>query len=134
MIPSTNSTLNNIISVEIGPSKNYKMNPIRETIQGYVDEKDAIKQFIFKVLSTERYKYNIYSWNYGVEFTDLFGKPKSYVCSELENRITNALIVDDRIESVDNFEFDTTKRGVIGVKFEVVTIFGRIEYEKEVAY
>ncbi len=115
-------------------SKNYKMNFYDKNIRGFVDEKEAVKQAIGKILSTERYKYNIYSWNYGVEFSDLFGESESYVCLELKKRIREALEQDDRIESVDNFDFDTSKKGVVGVSFEVITVFGSFNYEKEVGY
>ena len=47
----------------------------------------------------------MYSWDYGVELADLFGEPVSYVCPELERRITEALLQDGRIEGVDGFSF-----------------------------
>ncbi len=115
-------------------SKSYKMNISKEMIRGFVDEKEAIKQTIGKILSTERYKYNIYSWNYGVELEELFGESESYVCLEVKRRIIEALEQDNRIESVENFEFDTSKRGVVAVSFEVVTVYGNVEYEMEVGY
>ncbi len=115
-------------------SKNYKMNIDKEIIRGFVDEKESIKQVIGKILTTERYKYNIYSWNYGVELSDLFGESENYVCLEVKRRVEEALVQDERIESVDNFEFDTSKRGVVAVSFEVVTVYGNVEYEMEVGY
>lgn len=82
------------------------MNLDTGSIRGYTDGLDAMKQAIFKILQTERYQYIMYSWNYGIETLDLYGEPISYVCPELERRITEALLWDERIESVDNFEFD----------------------------
>ena len=76
----------------------------------------------------------MYSWNYGIELLDLFGMPVSYVCPELERRITEALTWDDRIESVDNFEFDLSKKGVVHVSFTAHTIFGDVEAEREVNF
>jgi phage baseplate assembly protein W len=85
-----------------------------------------MRQVIFKILNTERYDYVIYSWNYGIELSDLFGKPVMYACPEIERRVKEALTQDDRIKSVDSFEFDTTKRGAVAVKFTAHTIFGDI--------
>ena len=62
---------------------------------------------------------------------DLFGQPISYVMAELERRISEALLQDSRITSVENFEFDYKKNKVF-CKFTVVTIFGETEIEKVV--
>ena len=134
MIPTTNTILNNELEVQEEPSKNYKMYFDEEVINGYRDELEAMKQVIFKILNTERYQYIIYSWNYGIELQDLFGEPVSYVCPELERRITEALVQDDRIESVDDFEFDCPFFRTVKASFTVHTIFGDVQTEKVVNY
>ena len=91
-----------------------------------------MEQAVFKILSTERYQYIMYSWNYGVELQDLFGEPVSYVCPELERRIREALLWDSRILDVTDFVFDTPRKGTVRVCFHVQTIFGEIKAEKEV--
>ena len=103
-------------------------------ISGYVDELEAMKQVVYKILNTERYQYVIYSWNYGIELMDLYGEPVSYVCAELERRISEALLQDDRIVSVDSFEYDYSKKGQVYVTFVVHTIFGDFDEEKVVNY
>nr|DAO59717.1 MAG TPA: Protein of unknown function (DUF2634) [Caudoviricetes sp.] len=35
-------------------------------INGFTDGLKAMKLAVFKILSTERYRYPIYSWNYGI--------------------------------------------------------------------
>ena len=110
------------------------MNLDTGSIRGYTDGLDAMKQAIFKILQTERYQYIMYSWNYGIETLDLYGEPISYVCPELERRITEALLWDERIESVDNFEFDLPQKGVIHVSFTAHTIFGDVQAERTVNF
>ena len=100
-------------------------------ISGYIDELESIKQAISLILSIERYEHIIYSWDYGIELVDLFGKPMSYVMSELPRRIEEALTVDDRIETVTDFEFEQSGKK-LHVKFTVVTTVGNIESEVEV--
>ena len=90
-----------------------------------------MKQTIFRILSTERYQYIIYPWYYGIETLDLYGEPVTYVCPELERRITEALVQDDRIKSVDEFAFEIDGHAVT-VSFTVHTVFGDIQTEKEV--
>ena len=66
-----------------------------------------------------------------MELEDLYGEPSSYVCPELERRITEALVQDDRIKSVDEFAFEIDGHAVT-VSFTVHTVFGDIQTEKEV--
>lgn len=124
MIPSKNSLLTTQLEIVVQPSKQHRMDLNTKRVSGTCDDLEAIKQTIFKILNTERYAYIIYSWNYGTELMDLYGQPVLLVCPELERRIREALLQDDRIEAVDSFEFDTSKRGVVHVAFTAHTIFG----------
>lgn len=134
MIPSITGFLEQDFELEEQPTYTYKMNLDTGSIRGYTDGLDAMKQAIFKILQTERYQYIMYSWNYGIETLDLYGEPISYVCPELERRITEALLWDERIESVDNFEFDLPQKGVVHVSFIAHTIFGDVQAERTVNF
>lgn len=115
------------------PSNTYKMKIEEERVDGkIVDEVEAVKQAVYKILNTERYKHIIYSTDYGVELADLFGKPIPYVLPEIPRRITEALLVDDRIKKVDNFELDYNKKGDVTCLFVVHSIFGAFDAEKKV--
>ena len=134
MIPSNTAFLERDFEIEEQPTHTYKMNLESELVRGYTDNREAMKQAIYKILNTERYQYVMYSWNYGVELIDLYGEPISYVCPELERRITEALIWDGRIKSVDNFEFNISKKGEILVTFTAHTVFGDVTAEKVVNF
>lgn len=134
MIPSSTGFLEQDFEITEQPTKTYKMQIESNLIRGYADGQDAMKQAIYKILSTERYQYVMYSWNYGIELLDLYGEPVSYVCPELERRITEALTWDDRIKSVDNFNFDTSKKGEILVTFTAHTSFGDVTAERVVNF
>lgn len=131
MIPAVNDDLQSDFEFEDETSNTYKMNLNESTIAGYVDEREAMVQAIYLILNIERYEYLIYSWDYGIELTDLFGQPIPFVLPELKRRITEALMQDTRITGVDDFSFDTNK-GKVHVSFTVNTIFGEIEAEKVV--
>lgn len=133
MIPSTIGFLDQDFEIEEQPSKNYKMDLINVSVRGFCDKLMAIKQAVFRILSTERYQYIIYSWNYGIETLDLYGQPVTYVCPELERRITEALMIDTRITDVSNFEHDISVKGVVHTTFTVQSIFGDFKAEREVS-
>lgn len=132
MIPSTVGFLDQDFEIEEQPSLTYKMHLDGDSIRGFVDEQEAMKQTVFRILNTERYQYIIYPWYYGIETLDLYGEPVTYVVPELERRITEALTIDERINSVTDFEFDLSVKGVIHAKFTVHTIYGEIKAEKGV--
>lgn len=132
MIPRIeNDSLSIEFEEEVQPSRTYKIDFERKRIVGYTDGQEAVKQFIVKVLATERYEHIIYSWNYGAEIAKLFGQPIPYVYSELKRLITEALTQDDRIESVDAFYFSHVKNKV-HVQFVANTVYGPVEAEREV--
>lgn len=117
---------------EIEPSYTYAINEDR--ISGYIDGKEAIKQAIYLIINTERFEYIIYSWDYGIELQDLIGESISYVKSEVKRRITEALICDDRIESIDDFIFEQLSKRILLVKFTANTIYGSVDIETEVSF
>ncbi len=131
MIPVSN-LLN--LTVDSQPDKTYYMHISDEVVNGSCSDLEEVKQAIFKILNTERYRYAIYSWNYGIETYDLYGKPVCYVCAEIERRVMEALVQDDRIEGVSGFEFDITFKCKVHVSFVVSTIYGDVEAQTEVEY
>lgn len=114
------------------PSYTYSMNQNKENVIGNCTGIDAVKQAMYKILNTERYQSQIYSWNYGFESADLVGKPVNYCVPEIERRIKEALLQDDRIQSVYDFKFTFPKKKVIYVTFKVDTTEGTTTGEKEV--
>lgn len=100
---------------------------------GKVDDEAAIKQAILKILCTDRYEHEIYSWDYGIEINDLIGKSTLYVLSEIEERVTDAVTADDRIEAVEDFTAVAVDKHTIYITFMAVTAQReRIEVESEV--
>ncbi|WP_410747409.1 DUF2634 domain-containing protein, partial [Clostridium neonatale] len=120
------ATVGNIETIEntIQATKTYKIKDGK--VIGFCDGKEALEQTIFFILSTERYKYLIYSDNYGSEFENVPNIDRDILESELKRRINEALIQDDRIESTDNYIFNYDEDSVL-VKFTVFSIYGDLE-------
>lgn len=124
--------------IEAEPSLTYAMKVSQEISEdsifvGRVDDVKAIEQAIIKIINTERYEYEIYSWDYGIELKDLFGEQIPYVMSEVRQRITDALLADDRIDAVEDFEVERAGKHGVHCIFTAVTTRGdEIQIEKEV--
>lgn len=118
-----------ISTAERQTSRTYYLDTTNNTIQGIINNNaKAIKQAIFLALSVDRYDYEMFSWNYGFEVKDLFGREEIYVRAMLPKRITECLLQDDRINSVNNFKMEFKKK-ICSCSFTVNTIFGNIDIE-----
>ena len=134
MIPKNSGLLQQNFTVQEQPTFTYAMDKEKHHIRGNTDGLAAMEQAVYKIVFTERGEYEIYSNNYGVQLKDLFGMPKTYVIPEIKRRITEALLWDDRITSVDTWFFEIPRRGVVMASFRVVTIFGDVHMERAVNF
>lgn len=131
MLPGKGVALPKKLKVVEQPSKTFSVDFEKKRMIGVCEGLDAVRQAVFCILNTERYDYLIYSWNYGVELQNLFGRPAPYVKSEVKRRIKEALTQDDRIRSVDDFSFTDSGAGMT-VAFTVHSTVGNFEASKEV--
>ncbi len=129
MIPDMNETYESDTEhsdfvEEIETSRTYRLDNENCSVIGKCDDEEAINQAIYKILHTERYSCEIYSWDYGIELQDLYGEDIEYVIAELPYRIKESLEQDDRIESVDDFEIEQSGKRSALCKFKVYTVKG----------
>ena len=111
------------------PTLTYYLQPKTGRIAGKCDGIAAIKQAIYKVLQTERYQHAIYGWRYGVQLDDLYGKHLPYVLSEVQTRITEALLADTRIQAIEGFRVAHLGGSVLAA-FTARTTAGLVEIEQ----
>lgn len=119
------------IDIEEQPSLTYKLDLKKKRIIGMTNDKEAVKQAIFKILQTERFEHLIYTSNYGRELDGLIGTNRLFIQSELKRRITEALKNDDRISDVIDFNFTFGESDVI-VTFTALSQYGEIPLSWEV--
>lgn len=94
---------------------------------------EAIKVWIWLCLHTERFRHAIYSSDYGTSFEQYIGHVLSdeYINTDCESEVTDALLINDYIESIENF--GAVKDGEhLRISFRVVTKFGSLEVDESV--
>jgi phage baseplate assembly protein W len=131
VIPEQNVNLT-ILEEQIQPSRTYYLDLDRKRVTSMIDGRDAIIQAVKKILNTERYAYVIYSSQYGVELDRLIGKDYDFIVSDIKRTLTEALLVDNRIISLENFEMKKTGLDTMEVNFLVNSIEGEISFSTEV--
>jgi hypothetical protein len=105
------------------PSKTYRINFETGEIENvFVDGIDALKQSIFKAILTPRYRYLMYSTDYGSEIESVLSEqlPPIFLQQEIQRLIQDALSVDDRIADLTNFSFSTVDTSMY-ISFDVTT-------------
>lgn len=128
MLPSSSNyeILSNYDNTE-QPNMTYKLDRENKRIVAVFENyEEIIRQAVYLILLTARYDYAMYSWNYGIEISDLFGRERQYVIPMLMSRIKEALLQDDRILNVTNFSFNVNK-SIYNVSFTVVTKYSDVD-------
>ncbi|NBD24316.1 DUF2634 domain-containing protein [Paenibacillus glycinis] len=124
MILPTGAVIDEAAGTEAQPSRTYKLDLAAGRIAGVIDELDAVRQAVYKILDTERFAHFIYSANYGSE-----SNRSGDASIELKRWLTEALLQDDRINEVSDFAF-----GIVGdaatVALTVHSIFGSATIER----
>lgn len=94
--------------------------------------KNRLENKINKVLRTQKGKYKIYeNTGYGVNIKDLLvGKvyPAEFVKSEISREISEALLKDNDIVSIDNIVVSQVKE-VLEVSITINSVYGQLETE-----
>lgn len=110
------------------PSLTWQIDLKKGKIVGKTDGLEAIKQAVFKVFQTDRFWHDIYTFDYGHELTLLLGSSPVFVQSEATRIIQEALMSDDRVQSVENVVAET-QGDQMTIRFTVVTVYGSFEQE-----
>lgn len=127
MLPS--GTITDNIAEEITTDRDFKADFVNKRIDGFVDSYEAVKQAIHIAIVTQRYKYPIFSHSYGTDLENVFEDGYIIGVGRVKNAICESLLCDERIKSVENFEFER-EAGKVLVKFTAVTTLGDIDMEE----
>ncbi|MCY9399072.1 DUF2634 domain-containing protein [Bacillus haynesii] len=93
---------------------------------------EAVEQMVYMALRTERYAYAVYSHNIGNELQEVLSDHETtdaYKEMEIPRLIEEALIYDDRISAVTDFEIER-QGDAFHVSFSVETDEGTLEIEE----
>lgn len=131
MIPANSFDEDMVFQTEVQTGRTYGL--YSDKIQGYVTDAEALRQAVYKLLNTEKYEYPIYSFNYGIALEDLIGKDPDYVAIEVERRISECLLTDERVSDVTDFIFEENG-DELRISFLVKSIYGDMNVTKEVTY
>lgn len=121
-----------ITSSSAQTSRTYKIDVDQGRVVGFIDGREAMMQAIYLVFETERFRYLIFSWNYGIELNAVMGKSYPVFASEIKRVIREALLADSRITDITDFVIKRIDKRTASVTFTAQTIFGDVVIERTV--
>lgn len=118
--------VNKKITNDIKSDRTFFIDYKNNVINGMCDGKDSLKQSIMLRLSTIKYDNDIFFTKYGSEINLLMGKSTDEIIVLAPEIITECLLADDRIISVENFDF-YIESGFIYISFLVASVYENIK-------
>ena len=94
----------------------------------------ALKIWIYKTLLTQRGRYRAYTWDYGNDLDSLIASTsmvRDVLVSEAKRITEEALLMNERIQSLKNFEAWLSD-SMLHIRFIAVTDSGEIEVDSNV--
>jgi hypothetical protein len=114
------------------PSKTWIID--RNTMQvACMDEGlEAVRQAVEIALDVERFRWTIYSANFGSELDELVGQDEALITAEIPRLVEGALSQDDRVVQVEDYVFTRTGPDSMHVSFTVRTVYGDLIEEMQI--
>lgn len=95
-----------------------------------VEGNEAIKIWIWKLFNTPRFRYLIYSWDYGHELESLIGQgyTQGYINSEAERYVREAIEynLSDYVTDLEDVEV-TFEDTILSIGFKAITPYGEVD-------
>lgn len=113
------------------PSLTWIADPATRRIRGRGDNYEAVRQAVEIIVNVERFHWQIYTPNFGTDLEGLLGNDPGYVASELQRRLSDAFLPDDRILGISQFSY-TVQDTDLTAQVTVDTVFGPVRTALEV--
>lgn len=130
-LPTASIDLSAGVTFVSQPSRTWYINKETNRIQGECDGWQSVRQAVEIILNVERFRWQIYSPYSGMQWDGLIGQDPGYVASELQRRITDALLMDDRVRGISDFVY-TVEGNTLRASLTVNTVYGDTQTSVEV--
>ena len=114
------------------PSKTWIIDRSTMQVACMDDGLEAVRQAVEIALDVERFRWTIYSANFGSELDELVGQDEALITAEIPRLVEGALSQDDRVVQVDGYTFTRTGPASMHVSFTVHTVYGDLIEEMQI--
>lgn len=131
MLPQSNIDLSRGIVFQDQPSLTWIADPVTNRLRGRGENWEAVRQAVEVIVNVERFKWQIYTPNFGTDYDGLLGTEPGYAASELRRRLEDAFLPDNRILGIKDYAY-SFKDVNLTVTFTALTVFGDVPGSMEV--
>ena len=124
-------TAQNPVTVVSQPSLTFLVDPNTKRVSGTADGYAVMQQAVEIILNVQRFQWQIYSANFGMDYRNLLGADPGFVASNLKKRLQEAFSVDDRILGLSNYSYAVDGDSLFAT-FTVRTVYGNLQETAEV--
>lgn len=114
------------------PSKTWIIDRSTMQVACMDDGLEAVRQAVEIALDVERFRWTIYSANFGSELDELIGQDEALITAEIPRLVEGALSQDDRVVQVEDYVFTRTGPASMHVSFTVHTVYGDLIEEMQI--
>ena len=132
MLPQSNIDLSRGVVFQDQPSLTWIADPVTNRLRGRGDNWEAVRQAVEVIVNGERFKWQIYTPNFGTDYGGLLGTDPGYAASELRRRLEDAFLPDNRILGIKDYAY-TFRDVSLTVTFTALTVFGDVPGSMEAA-
>ena len=131
ILPEATLNLQNGVVYQDYTTKTFYIDPESRHVVGYADGLQAMIQAVEIIVNIERFFWQIYSPNFGMQWRGLIGNNPDFVGAEMKKRLDNAFSVDTRIYGTSNYNYSVSG-DVLTATFTVNTVYGDVSQSVEV--
>ena len=132
-LPQSDIDLSRGVVFQDQPSLTWIADPVTRRLRGRGDGYEAVRQAVEITVSVERFRWQIYSPNFGVELDGLLGADPGFAASELRRRLEDAFLPDSRILGISAFSYDF-REGTLTAAVRVDTVICPVISNLEVSH
>lgn len=114
------------------PSKTWIIDRNSMQVACMDDGLEAVRQAVEIALDVERFRWTIYSANFGSELDELVGQDEALITAEIPRLVEGALSQDDRVVQVEDYIFTRTGPDSMHISFTVRTVYGDLIEEMQI--
>lgn len=130
-LPQADIDLSQGVVFQDQPSLTWIADPVTHRLRGRGDGYEAVRQAVEIIVNVERFRWQIYTPNFGIDLDGLLGNDPGFVASELQRRLADAFLPDSRILGISDFSY-IFRDAALTAAVTVDTVFGKVRTTVEV--
>lgn len=125
MLPEDSINISNGVQFIDYPSETWYIDRIKNKLGKKINGYEAVKQAVEAIFNIDRFRWQIYTPNYGMDYNGLIGNNGEFIAQEIHRRAKDAIQTDNRLNGISEYRYSISK-DVLTIDFVVNTVYGDV--------